>query len=82
LRRIACIPNHRQDSRYSFEMCGISAVVSLSPKPLDRGLTQPGNNDNEEHCSSSTLDKSLEAIAHHGPDARDTWMSRDGRVGV
>ncbi|KAH0359192.1 asparagine synthase, partial [Aureobasidium melanogenum] len=61
-------------------MCGISAVVSLSPGSLDSSITAPQNIG--DGSQSSKLDQSLETIKHRGPDARDTWTSKDGRVAL
>lgn len=63
-------------------MCGISAVISLSPKALDPAVTGLRNASDSAGAASSPLDKSLDAIEHRGPDARKTWASEDGRIGA
>jgi len=63
-------------------MCGISAVVSLSPEPLDANLTNGAPQNHSNGCIISKLEQSLELIKHRGPDARSTWTSPDGRVGI
>jgi asparagine synthase (glutamine-hydrolysing) len=63
-------------------MCGISAVVSLSPKPLDPSVTSTKLDNDVCSSAHSKLDKSLDVIKHRGPDARNIWTSNDDRVGV
>jgi asparagine synthetase B (glutamine-hydrolysing) len=63
-------------------MCGISAVVSLSPRPLDASVTGGTPQSYTNGSTTSKLEQSLETIKHRGPDARSTWTSTDGRVGT
>jgi asparagine synthetase B (glutamine-hydrolysing) len=69
-------------------MCGISAVVSLSPRPLDAGVaggapkSYTNGSNGSNGSTTSKLEQSLETIKHRGPDARSTWTSSDGRVGI
>jgi asparagine synthase (glutamine-hydrolysing) len=55
-------------------MCGITVSIALG---RDRRPSTP-----EERADlESRLSKSLDLIAHRGPDAKGIWVNDDGSVG-
>lgn len=76
-------------------MCGITAAITLRRGASSNGVNGTnGTNDTNgkaEHAHSdrsnaeairSQLEKSLETIAHRGPDASGIWISQDGAIGT
>ncbi|KAF4868374.1 Amidase chyE [Colletotrichum siamense] len=76
-------------------MCGITAAITLRRGASDNGVNGTngtnGTNGKAEHAHSersnaetlrSQLEKSLETIAHRGPDASGIWISEDGAIGL
>lgn len=57
-------------------MCGISVRISLRPSD---GSDAPKKPDVES--IKGQLDRSLDLIAHRGPDSKGIWVSDDGSVG-
>lgn len=60
----------------SQNMCGISVRISLRPSD---GSDAPKKPDVES--IKGQLDRSLDLIAHRGPDSKGIWVSDDGSVG-
>ncbi|KAH8895977.1 asparagine synthase [Thozetella sp. PMI_491] len=58
-------------------MCGITASITL-------GTTSRAKQDTSDGITNLTtqLEKSLDFIAHRGPDARGVWVSEDCHVGL
>ncbi|KAI8243623.1 Asparagine synthase [Colletotrichum sp. SAR 10_99] len=76
-------------------MCGITAAITLRRGASSNGVNGTngtnGTNGKAEHAHSersnaetlrSQLEKSLETIAHRGPDASGIWISEDGAIGL
>ncbi|KAJ0314066.1 hypothetical protein Brms1b_007215 [Colletotrichum noveboracense] len=76
-------------------MCGITAAITLRRRASSNGVNGTnctnGTNGKAEHAHSersnaetlrSQLEKSLETIAHRGPDASGIWISEDGAIGL
>lgn len=59
-------------------MCGLTAVIKLG-----RGHNEGGFQvkDGDAKALTDRLEKSLDLIAHRGPDARGTWTNAGGTVG-
>lgn len=73
-------------------MCGISVIVALQghthqSQQSASGALSNGINGIHPHMDvtatklASDLDKSLDLIAHRGPDSRGQWISKDKRIG-
>lgn len=60
-------------------MCGISVIVALEGHL--RGKDVNAANGDIKSKISQELDRSLEMIAHRGPDSQGQWISEDNRVG-
>lgn len=60
-------------------MCGISARVALGPSNGSKAAK--ASLESSLEAIRGQLDKSLDAIAHRGPDAKGIWVSDDGGVG-
>ena len=74
-------------------MCGISVVVALQQRK-----SHSRDSEGESHFPyvkntksqmddvglqmSEELDKSLDILAHRGPDSRGQWISEDNQVGI
>jgi len=57
-------------------MCGITVRISLSPSNGSNAPKTP-----RVEAIKSQLDRSLDLIAHRGPDSKGTWVSDDNSVG-
>ncbi|GKT50002.1 amidase chyE [Colletotrichum spaethianum] len=62
-------------------MCGITAAITLQRSGSANGAS--GNSDLKGRKTlHQQLQKSLESIAHRGPDASGVWVSDDGTIGL
>ncbi|KAK1757311.1 amidase chyE [Echria macrotheca] len=66
-------------------MCGIAISITLhragSAQPNNENKTKPETITNKaDHDLESKLNKSLDLLAHRGPDARGIWISHDGTI--
>ncbi|KAI6378694.1 hypothetical protein MCOR32_004674 [Pyricularia oryzae] len=59
-------------------MCGASVIVSLRRKHEETNGAAAAKTSDKE----SRLAKSLDALAHRGPDARGVWIDPTGEVGL
>lgn len=59
-------------------MCGASVIVSLRRKHEETNGAAAAKTSDKE----SRLAKSLDALAHRGPDARGVWIDPTGEVGT
>lgn len=57
-------------------MCGISVRISLGPSNSSNTPKTPG-----VEAIKGQLDRSLDLIAHRGPDSKGIWVTDDGSVG-
>lgn len=71
-------------------MCGITVSIALGRSGPSQtpghanGHASPGQRNHNPPKPTSLedeLNKSLDLIAHRGPDAKGVWVSPDGRIG-
>ncbi|KAI3325891.1 asparagine synthase [Xylariaceae sp. AK1471] len=64
-------------------MCGISVVVSLKRNQVNgNGKVNGGSSQDTQDELKSKLTKSLDIIAHRGPDAQDIWINPENTIGL
>lgn len=71
-------------------MCGITVSIALGRGSPSQSTGQANGHTGDTQgvhpgCEATSLEdqlhKSLDLIAHRGPDAKGVWISDDGRVG-
>ncbi|KAL9084487.1 MAG: hypothetical protein Q9159_005183 [Coniocarpon cinnabarinum] len=63
-------------------MCGISCVLALHGASLEGKQAKGPEEYESSHDIETNLNKSLDLIAHRGPDSRGIWTSLDKRVAL
>lgn len=63
-------------------MCGITAAITLQRSGSFNGSNDGTDSSGEHAALRQQLQKSLESIAHRGPDASGVWVSDDGTIGT
>ncbi|KAI0474500.1 asparagine synthase [Xylaria cf. heliscus] len=63
-------------------MCGISVVVSLKRNQVDEKTQKTNEAAQQREQLKSSLLKSLDVIAHRGPDAQDVWINPENTIAL